>query len=119
MIKPEYKELKDFPISNKKSEGIHYIPADFDNITIRALYNIEYVKREIPFYLNILVPKKQLESNENYPLLVYIQGSAWRKQNVIEHIIPLSNIVKKRVCSRNRTISRYKYRSFSSTNRRY
>ncbi len=26
MIKPEYKELKDFPISNKKSEGIHYIP---------------------------------------------------------------------------------------------
>ena len=47
MIKPEYKELKDFPISNKKSEGIHYIPADFDNITIRALYNIEYVKREI------------------------------------------------------------------------
>ena len=31
MIKPEYKELKDFPISNKKSEGIHYIPADFDN----------------------------------------------------------------------------------------
>ena len=61
MIKPEYKELKDFPISNKKSEGIHYIPADFDNITIRALYNIEYVKREIPLYLNILVPKKQLE----------------------------------------------------------
>ena len=42
MIKPEHKELKDFPISNKKSEGIHYIPADFDNITIRALYNIEY-----------------------------------------------------------------------------
>lgn len=95
MIKPGYKELKDFPISNKKSEGIHYIPADFDNITIRALYNIEYVKREIPLYLNILVPKKQLESNENYPLLVYIQGSAWRKQNVIEHIIPLSNIAKK------------------------
>lgn len=95
MIKPEYKELKDFPISNKKSEGIHYIPADFDNITISALYNIEYVKREIPLYLNILVPKKQLESNEKYPLLVYIQGSAWRKQNVIEHIIPLSNIAKK------------------------
>lgn len=95
MIKPEYKELKDFPISNKKSEGIHYIPADFDNITISALYNIEYVKREIPLYLNILVPKKQLESNEKYPLLVYIQGSAWRKQNVVEHIIPLSNIAKK------------------------
>ena len=60
MIKPEHKELKDFPISNKKSEGIHYIPADFDNITIRALYNIEYVKREIPLYLNILVPKNNL-----------------------------------------------------------
>ncbi|MFR3306948.1 MAG: alpha/beta hydrolase fold domain-containing protein [Faecalibacillus intestinalis] len=28
-------------------------------------------------------------------MLVYIQGSAWRKQNVIEHIIPLSNIAKK------------------------
>ena len=25
MIKPEYKELKDFPVSNKKSEDIHYI----------------------------------------------------------------------------------------------
>ena len=94
MIKPEYKELKDFPISNKKWRySLH--TADFDNITIRALYNIEYVKREIPLYLNILVPKKQLESNEKYPLLVYIQGSAWKKQNVIEHIIPLSNIAKK------------------------
>ena len=94
MIKPEYKELKDFPISNKKWRySLH--TADFDNIAIRALYNIEYVKREIPLYLNILVPKKQLESNEKYPLLVYIQGSAWKKQNVIEHIIPLSNIAKK------------------------
>lgn len=94
MIKPEYKELKDFPISNKKWRySLH--TAGFDNITIRALYNIEYVKREIPLYLNILVPKKQLESNEKYPLLVYIQGSAWKKQNVIEHIIPLSNIAKK------------------------
>ena len=44
MIKPEYKELKDFPVSNKTSEGIHYIPADFNNITIRALYNIEYIQ---------------------------------------------------------------------------
>ena len=98
MIKPEYKELKDFPVSNKTSEGIHYIPADFNNITIRALYNIEYVQREIPLYLNILVPEKQyLEDvqKETYPLLVYVQGSAWRKQNVIEHIIPLSNIAKK------------------------
>ena len=98
MIKPEYKELKDFPVSNKTSEGIHYIPADFNNITIRALYNIEYVQREIPLYLNILVPEKQyLEDvqKETYPLLVYIQGSAWRKQNVIEHIIPLSNIARK------------------------
>lgn len=65
MIKPEYKELKDFPISNKKSEGIHYIPADFDNITISALYNIEYVKREIPLYLNILVPKNNLNLMKN------------------------------------------------------
>lgn len=65
MIKPEYKELKDFPVSNKKSEGIHYIPANFDNITIRALYNIEYVKREIPLYLNILIPKNNLNLVKN------------------------------------------------------
>ena len=95
MIKPEHKELKDFPISNKKSEGIHYIPADFDNITIRALYNIEYVKREIPLYLNILVPKKQLESNENYPLLVYIQGSAWRNKMSSNILFPYQILQKK------------------------
>lgn len=95
MIKPEHKELKDFPISNKKSEGIHYIPADFDNITIRALYNIEYVKREIPLYLNILVPKKQLESNENYPLLVYIQGSAGENKMSSNILFPYQILQKK------------------------
>ena len=71
MIKPEYKELKDFPISNKKSEGIHYIPADFDNITISALYNIEYVKNFVWVCKKICVKWKYLLwYNINYKINV-------------------------------------------------
>ena len=36
--------------------------------------------------LQILVPRKRMMENEKYPLIIYVQGSAWHKQNVYQHV---------------------------------
>ena len=97
MIKPIKQSLKDFPKSKKFSEGIKTIPANFENQMIKTYANEEYAYKDIALHVNVMVPIKQYENHDDqskYPLLVYIQGSAWRKQNVLEHCISLSSIAK-------------------------
>ena len=87
MIKPIKQSLKDFPKSKKFSEGIKTIPANFENQMIKTYANEEYAYKGIALHVNVMVPIKQYENHDDqskYPLLVYIQGSAWRKQNVLE-----------------------------------
>ena len=48
--------------------------------------DVEYMNIDgISRILQILVPRKRVMENEKYPLIVYVQGSAWHKQNVYQH----------------------------------
>lgn len=48
--------------------------------------DVEYMNIDgISRVLQILVPRKRVMENEKYPLIVYVQGSAWHKQNVYQH----------------------------------
>ena len=49
--------------------------------------DVEYMNIDgISRILQILVPRKRVMENEKYPLIVYVQGSAWHKQNVYQHV---------------------------------
>ena len=49
--------------------------------------DVEYMNSdEIRRVLQILVPCKRMMENEKYSLIVYVQGSAWHKQNVYQHV---------------------------------
>lgn len=57
--------------------------------------DVEYMKVDgISRVLQILVPRKREMENEQYPLIVYVQGSAWHKQNIYQHVGQLNYLCK-------------------------
>lgn len=57
--------------------------------------DVEYMNVDgISRVLQILVPRKRVMDNEKYPLIVYVQGSAWHKQNVYQHVGQLNYLCK-------------------------
>ncbi len=57
--------------------------------------DVEYMKADgISRVLQILVPRKRVMENEQYPLIVYVQGSAWHKQNIYQHVGQLNYLCK-------------------------
>lgn len=57
--------------------------------------DVEYMKVDgISRVLQILVPRKRVMENEQYPLIVYVQGSAWHKQNIYQHVGQLNYLCK-------------------------
>jgi len=63
------------------------------------LKDIEYVKRDgAPLKLQILKPgylEQEHTAAEKYPLIIFVQGSAWRKQNCYQAIPMLSVMARK------------------------
>lgn len=100
MIKPELVGLKDFPNSELTAEGMKVLKADMENVTVVTIPSVEYVKREeMPLHLHIMVPVKQNmtldKPSEKYPLIVYVQGSAWFSQMLTMELAQLSRIARK------------------------
>lgn len=57
--------------------------------------DVEYMNIDgISRILQILVPRKRVMENKKYPLIVYVQGSAWHKQNVYQHVGQLNYLCK-------------------------
>lgn len=94
IIPPKNLDFLSFPKSEKKSNGMKIIKAKEEIKSVR-LENLVYsIKDNTPLHLNILSPV--LESNKKkYPLIVYIQGSAWRKQNIGMEVPQLSRMAEK------------------------
>lgn len=66
-------------------------------------YNIEYIpnvvyarKDNTDLTLQIMIPRLlNVDTNAKYPLIVYIQGSAWRKQNVYRNLVALGDFARR------------------------
>ena len=51
------------------------------------LVDVEYVKEGgVPLHMEILTPFTRNKQEGVYPCVVFVQGSAWMKQDVLEHI---------------------------------
>lgn len=66
-------------------------------------YNIEYIpnvvyakKDNTDLTLQIMIPRLLfVDTNAKYPLVVYIQGSAWRKQDVYKNLVVLGDFARR------------------------
>ncbi len=57
--------------------------------------DVEYMNLDgISRVLQILMPRKRNMDHEKYPLIIYVQGSAWHQQNVYQHVGQLNYLCK-------------------------
>lgn len=89
-----YDSYETLPKSKTDVEGIKIIPGDKTNIRAKYYGDITYATKDgIDLHLKMIVPD-EYNKKEKYPILCHIQGSAWFKQNLFDHIFDLVDIVK-------------------------
>lgn len=82
MIEPQDWTFETFPESMAFADGIVSLPADFSEPTCHCRFNIEYANKSgMPLHLHIIVPNQDEGSSDIFPLILFIQGSAWFKQD--------------------------------------
>ena len=94
--------------SNKENDMNNFTMSTNEDKSITVeqkniIYNIDYrpnvvyaSKDNTDLTLQILVPRLlEVDTNARYPLIVYIQGSAWRKQNVYRNLIALGDFARR------------------------
>lgn len=84
---------EDFPKSIVCAEGMKILCPVCDNYEIGYNYDVEYIKRgEQSLYLQILTP---INTPQKTPLIVYIPGSAFHKQDVKSRVPQLALLATK------------------------
>lgn len=79
---------QDFPKSEAFAEGMRVIDPVCDNFELSYEYDVEYINRNgKKLFLQIIKP---INPNEKTPLVVYIPGSAFHRQNVKERVAQLA-----------------------------
>lgn len=90
---------EEFPAFNEQIEGIHYLETTGNELGVNYRKDVVYeVKDGIERHLQILEPTTRNEPNKKYPVFIYVQGSAWKKQDVYKGIPMLGRIASKGYC---------------------
>lgn len=83
----------DLPEFDDFIEGAIYKETSFDTLGMRYLYNIVYMRDyNENLHLQIIKPERKSHPLETYPCILYIQGSAWQKQDCFHNIPYLSKL---------------------------
>ena len=106
-IEPFTGPLSDFPRDTEVPEGVQVIslqdrPVPAPMIHINVVFDR---KNDVDLHLQILEPRTMPGSTEKFPLIVFIPGSAWMKQNVFQ-VLP--NMI--RMCEKGYVIAVAEYR---------
>lgn len=76
---------EEYPSFDEEVEGAIRIPTTGDEKGTYIYSNVEYANMDgVPLHLQIITPQSRNmnKETEKYPCLVYVQGSAWLKQNI-------------------------------------
>lgn len=87
---------EDFPEDQTMLEGMKTLECDDCDLATSYIPNVEYADYNgIKRVLQILVPNRHENTSEKFPLIVFVQGSAWMKQDVYKHIPQMGYISRK------------------------
>ena len=78
---------EEYPSFDEPIDGVERIPTTGDEKGAYIFSNVEYAHVDgITLHLQIIVPRTRntTDSDETYPCIVYVQGSAWLKQNILQ-----------------------------------
>ena len=90
----------EYPSFDEYVEGAIRIPTSGDEAGTYIYSNVEYANIDgVSLHLQIITPQTRNLKNENsgrkYPCIVYVQGSAWMKQNINAKLGLLSRLAEK------------------------
>jgi acetyl esterase/lipase len=104
-VEPKYYSYTDFPADSTSPKGMMVLKGDVNAYNVKWLKNIEYVKRETgTLYLQVLRPNSIADHNhfsepvkpkEPWPIVVYVPGSAWFKQDILSSIPNLTKLAER------------------------
>ena len=78
------------------SLGIKEIVPDKNDIACTYIPDVRYISRNgLDLYLQIISPYRFMPEGEKYPLIVFVQGSAWFKQNCYMNVPQLARFSQK------------------------
>ncbi len=84
---------QDFPEFTEFPSDIPVIKTTGDEIYIEYIPDVVYKEvNGIKLHLQLLIPETRNHPEKNYPCIVHIQGSAWRKQNMYRNLPNLSRL---------------------------
>lgn len=88
LIPPLQVSPEQFPESGELPEGVKTVDwKDTYGFGVEFLPNVVYANRGgINLHLQIMVPKSGQEPDRKWPLIMFVQGSAWHKQDVFDHL---------------------------------
>lgn len=89
---------EEFPEFTEEIDGVKHIFSSGDEVGTYCFPSVEYVNvNGKPLHMQIMMPitRNLKEVKVQYPCVVYIQGSAWKEQNVLAKIGLLSRLSEK------------------------
>lgn len=86
---------EEMPPSQAYSEGMLTIEGDTENLRAALMPDdvIYATKDGMDLHLKMIYPEKNYDE-DIWPLYVHVQGSAWMKQNLFDHVMDLMPVVK-------------------------
>jgi acetyl esterase/lipase len=95
-VQPRDCSLADFPTSIVSAQGIHVLQADVGKRSVSTILGVEYAqKSEMPLHVNILMPRLEEGEETVFPLIMFVQGSAWLKQELTQQLAQLVHFAQK------------------------
>lgn len=94
MIEPKACTYEQFPESTVFAEGMEVLPADFGTRSCHIHRGVPYAIKGRTLHLEIIEPEQQ-NPQERFPLILYVQGSAWGEQQIGQEIPQLCRFAKR------------------------
>jgi acetyl esterase/lipase len=96
MIEPRQSTYIAFPETTLSAEGMRVMPADLSERSCTIHIGVEYAQKSgMQLHLHIIEPRQNEGENNTYPLIMYIQGSAWFEQNTGSELAQLARFAQR------------------------
>lgn len=95
-VEPQKLSYLDFPVDEEEPEGMKTVSPDLNWIFPDVQLNVVYAnKSNMPLHLHIITPPVNEDTKDKrYPLIMWVQGSAFQKQSVEMHLPHMIDIAK-------------------------
>lgn len=94
-MKLMYDSYETMPASKVTRDGIKTVLGDKDNISLKLMDDVIYATKDgIDLKIRMIYPQSYKNMGDKLPIYCHIQGSAWFKQNLNNHIFDFVDIAR-------------------------